>query len=311
VLSAFSGQDVPAALMDYGKLREEYRGLPDCEILERARASQDRITLPKLFFAVDASAFFRGSESEFEDERVIAARGYLGESAQEKEQTVWLAAEVDSKLEASEELTSRWCDRLALIAEASDFADVRIWLVAPEGFSPEALTLLAERNAFGSSRKQVELLRGEIGAGEAETAAENEYEIVLPMGDDAELIAANAVEELARRYNFSAKAINQIKTALVEACINASEHSLSPDQKIYQKFSADGEKLTITISNRGLRLADKQPAAESEPTEGRRGWGLQLMRKLMDEVTIEDVDDGTRISMVKYLNPPEPAQRSA
>jgi anti-sigma regulatory factor (Ser/Thr protein kinase) len=34
---------------------------------------------------------------------------------------------------------------------------------------------------------------------------------------------------------------------------------------------------------------------------GRRGWGLKLMKTLMDEVKLEQVDDGTRISMTKYL----------
>ena len=32
---------------------------------------------------------------------------------------------------------------------------------------------------------------------------------------DAELIAAHAVEEIAKRHNFDTKAINQIKTAIV------------------------------------------------------------------------------------------------
>ena len=38
-----------------------------------------------------------------------------------------------------------------------------------------------------------------------------------------------------------------------------------------------------------------------ESENGRRGWGLKLMRTLMDEVKFEQIDDGTRISMVKYL----------
>jgi anti-sigma regulatory factor (Ser/Thr protein kinase) len=48
-----------------------------------------------------------------------------------------------------------------------------------------------------------------------------------------------------------------------------------------------------------LRLRDATPVKE-RPSDERRGWGLRLMETLMDEVTIEDVDDGTRISMVKY-----------
>ena len=114
------------------------------------------------------------------------------------------------------------------------------------------------------------------------------------------MIAAHAVEEVAKKRNFSPKAINQIKTALVEACINAAEHSLSPDRKIYQKFVVDKNKIVITVSNRGIRMADRVVTV-NEPGTGRRGWGLNLMKGLMDEVKIEQVEDGTRISMTKYL----------
>jgi serine/threonine-protein kinase RsbW len=124
--------------------------------------------------------------------------------------------------------------------------------------------------------------------------------MVVPMGDDTELIVAQTVEEIARRHHFTPKAINQIKTAVVEACINAAEHSLSPDRKIYQKFVVEDDRIIITVSNRGIRLADKK-TQEIEPRDGRRGWGLSLMKNLMDEVKFEQTDDGTRISMTKYL----------
>ncbi len=95
-----------------------------------------------------------------------------------------------------------------------------------------------------------------------------------------------------------------MKTALVEACINATEHSLSPDRKIYQKFTVENDKIIITISNRGIKIPSEkiiEMTNSIEPNDGRRGWGLKLMRTLMDEVTFDQVDDGTRISMVKYL----------
>jgi anti-sigma regulatory factor (Ser/Thr protein kinase) len=94
---------------------------------------------------------------------------------------------------------------------------------------------------------------------------------------------------------------------MVEACINAVEHSLSPDRKIYQKFAVDDEKLTVTVANRGLRLADRVPP-EDTISSGRRGWGLKLIRGLMDDVKIEQTDDGTRITMVKYLHRAEAAE---
>src|SRR5262249_43969585 len=138
-----------------------------------------------------------------------------------------------------------------------------------------------------------------------------EYEMVIPVGEDTELIAAHALEEIARRHKFSPKAINQLKTALVEACINAAEHGLAPDRKIHQRFVVSDDKIKISISNRGIRLADRlgsQPAegaeAETRPIESadtRRGWGLNLIRGLMDDVRIEPVEDGTRITMTKFL----------
>jgi len=44
-----------------------------------------------------------------------------------------------------------------------------------------------------------------------------------------------------------------------------------------------------------------KPALENAPSDGRRGWGVDLIRGLMDEVRIESVDDGTRIVMSKYI----------
>jgi serine/threonine-protein kinase RsbW len=136
--------------------------------------------------------------------------------------------------------------------------------------------------------------------------------MVIPMGAETELIAASTVEQIARRNDFPPEAINQIKTAVIEACINAMEHSLSPDRKIYQRFRLESDRLVVTISSRGVvppavsrryeangdGSDDDEEAIESTT---RRGWGLTLIRSLMDEVEFELVDDGTRLRMTKYL----------
>jgi len=203
------------------------------------------------------------------------------------------------------------------VAGACGFKRARLWLVSPEGFTPEAEELLHAREAFGSSRRQLELLTARLSpeaAGATDQAAvepPDEFEMVIPMGGDTELIAANTVEQIARRHNFRPDDITKIKHALVEACINASEHSLSPDRKIYQRFRVESDKLVVTVSSRGVSLP--QPATAqaqngssngSDPTDeskGRRGWGLKLIRTLMDEVEFERVDDGTSLRMTKYL----------
>lgn len=302
LLSVFDCQETPLALLDYERFKKSFKGKPDAEILDEIEKEQANVLLPQIVYTAHTVAFYPPLKQFSEKERSAIALGFEESVYTTDGEIVWLAAEIDSKLEANKEVTEFWCDRLEMVALMCNFPKNQLWLVSPEGFSPEALEVLRSRNAFGSSKKQVELLINYLKAEDAigKKTIQNEYEMIVPMGEDTELIAAQTIEEIARRHHFAPKAINQIKTALVEACINATEHSLSPDRKIYQKFAVGDDKITITISNRGLRLADKQ-TQEITPNEGRRGWGLNLMRTLMDEVKLEQVDDGTRISMTKYL----------
>jgi serine/threonine-protein kinase RsbW len=123
------------------------------------------------------------------------------------------------------------------------------------------------------------------------------------MGGDAEIVAASFAEDIAERQGFSQRAINQIKTALVEACINASEHSLSPDRKIHLTFFPHADRLEIIVKNRGIRLADRPQASESAAgSVQRRGWGLELIAKLSDSVESLPTDDGTILRIVKLLS---------
>ena len=302
ILGLFDCQEIPLALLDYSRFKNELKGAPNDEILKSLREDAEKITLPHFVYTAHTVSFYEPISQVVERERSAVALGFIESNYADDDETVWIAAEIDSKLEAKKELAEFWCDRLEMVALVCNFLNYKIWLVAPEGFSTEAAEVLQNRNAFGSSKKQVELLVEFLGAKDILGAKlnANEYEMVVPMGEDTELIAAQTVEEIAKRHHFAPKAINQIKTALVEACINATEHSNSPDRKIYQKFKVENDKIIITVSNRGLRLADKK-ASQIEPDEGRRGWGLKLMKNLMDDVKFEQTDDGTRISMTKYL----------
>ena len=302
LLSVFNCQETPLALLDYANFKERFKGETDAEIRANLENESAKIVLPQIVYTAHTVAFYPPLKQFSEKERSAIALGFEESVYTNDGEIVWLAAEIDSKLEATKEVTEFWCDRLEMVALMCNFPKNQLWLIAPEGFSDEAMEILSQRNAFGSSKKQVELLINYLDATDAigKKSHANEYEMIVPMGEDTEMIAAQTLEEIARRHHFAPRAINQIKTALVEACINASEHSLSPDRKIYQKFAVEDDKIIITISNRGLRLTDKT-AQEITPSEGRRGWGLNLMKNLMDEVKIEQVDDGTRISMTKYL----------
>ena len=241
LLAVFDCQEIPLALIDYSVFKDELKGAPNNEILKFLKNEPEKINLPQIVYTAHTAAFYPPIELVVEKNRSAAAIGFVQCTYTEDDQTVWLAAEIDSKLEAAKDLTEFWCDRLEMVALVCNFLNYKIWLIAPEGFSPEASDILKRRNAFGSSKKQVELLIDFLDAKEAigEKLKPNEYEIIVPMGEDTEMIAAQTVEEIARRHNFAPHAINQIKTALVEACINASEHSLKSRpqnlSKIYRR----------------------------------------------------------------------------
>ncbi|NOT47596.1 MAG: hypothetical protein HOP17_07575, partial [Acidobacteria bacterium] len=250
LLSGFSLQQVPPAALDYGVFADHYKGLPDEEIMTGLRADEASVHLPQIVYTASAADLYKPIGELTDIDRSAIAIGFQDGRYSDDDEIVWVAAEIDSKLEASRELAEFWCDRLEMVALMCNFPRHKLWLISPEGFTPEAMEALRERDAFGSSRRQVGFLREFIAAGVADApAAAEEYEVVVPMNDESEMIAAHALEEIARRHNVSAKAINQIKTALLEASINASEHSLSPDRRIRQKFRVEEDRIVITISN--------------------------------------------------------------
>jgi serine/threonine-protein kinase RsbW len=309
LVSYFNCQSVPASLFHYDRFAAAYKGADTETVNQALDAEADLIRLPQVVHAAGCSAY--AASIPCDGERCAVAHAFEAADYTDDNEVVWLTIELESKLEASRELTEEWCNRLAALARDCGFHRVRLWLIAPEGFSPEASKFLNEQEAYGSSRRQVELLTARIKSEfRAEPAGPaDEYEMIIPMGTDTELIAAHAVEQIARRVNFRPEAINQIKTALIEACINAVEHSLSPDRKIYQRFRLESDRLVVTVASRGVVPAnlasdnghDIRPKDEREDAKSRRGWGLKLIQTLMDEVEFERVDDGTQLRMTKYI----------
>jgi serine/threonine-protein kinase RsbW len=312
LVSNFNLQSVPASLFHYDRFAAAHKGSDPEEVDAALDAESDLIRLPQIVLATGCAGY--SASIPCDRERCAVAHGFEAADYTDENEVVWLAAEIDSKLEASRELTEEWCDRLLSLSRECGFGRVRLWLVAPEGFSPAACKLLNKREAYNSSRHQVELLTARIKtqAREIESPRPDEYEMVIPMGSDTELIAAHTVEQIARRVNFRPEAINQIKTALIEACINAAEHSLSPDRKIYQRFRVEDDKLVVTVASRGVVPAnlagqngqETDARIDQEDARSRRGWGLKLIQTLMDEVEFERVDDGTQLRMTKYLRKP-------
>ncbi len=139
------------------------------------------------------------------------------------------------------------------------------------------------------------------------------FEMVIPMAQDAELVAAKAVEQICSSIHLRPDLIGQLQLAIIEACLNAMEHSGSYDKKVRLKFSASPELLEISIESPGRPFVPENVQEPSIPeklgSKDKRGWGLRLMREIMDEVTFRPYEGGTRVILTRKITPNEVMER--
>jgi serine/threonine-protein kinase RsbW len=139
-----------------------------------------------------------------------------------------------------------------------------------------------------------------------ETDKVREIRLELPTFFKNELVAEATVRQIAELSGFSEEQIEEIETALGEACINAIEHSKVKEMKIHISFIPKDSYLSIIVEDRGVGFNPDDMAtpkiSEKMKSMYKRGWGLMLIERLMDEIVFdESFTEGTRLSMKKYL----------
>src|SRR3989442_3761900 len=128
LLAQFDGQRVPSSLFDYQRFSKTYQGATREEIGAGLEAEVELTRLPQVVH-VASCASFSPDMQEGDEERCVVGHAFKGENYTDASEVVWLAAEIDSKLEADRELTAAWCERLDLLARQSGFGRVQIWLI--------------------------------------------------------------------------------------------------------------------------------------------------------------------------------------
>lgn len=115
-------------------------------------------------------------------------------------------------------------------------------------------------------------------------------ELSLPSELGYEVIARDAVAAFARRLGLPTDQIEDLKTALSEACINAIEHgnSLRPGLRVQVFCRLEDERLVVEVLDQGVmpfaRRADPLTIVEKIAGLGSlRGMGLMLISQLSDE----------------------------
>jgi serine/threonine-protein kinase RsbW len=131
-----------------------------------------------------------------------------------------------------------------------------------------------------------------------------QYELTLPMAPDAELVAAGTTEKIALLTGFDEKTMGEVRMAVIEACINAFEHSDSPDKRVYLTFAVEEDRLLVVVRDFGKGFDPAQ--VEEPPLLTPRGWGLRFIKRFMDQVEFKDIAPGTELRMTKFFNPRPP-----
>lgn len=129
-------------------------------------------------------------------------------------------------------------------------------------------------------------------------------ELFLPSTLGYEKVARNAAAAVAREMGFSEDRIEDLMTAVAEACMNAIEHGNQEDRStsVTVLLSATDGRLDVRIEDRGRRRIP-DPLPPPGGTDKSRGWGMFFIQSLMDEVEIKTLPEGGNlVKMTIYLN---------
>jgi anti-sigma regulatory factor (Ser/Thr protein kinase) len=112
--------------------------------------------------------------------------------------------------------------------------------------------------------------------------------------------ARRDIVDFAEACGFSGQPLCDIEVAVGEGLANAVEHGHRGEGDFDVYVRRDSVALIVEIKDggRGFDLRTL-PARESPPVDALRGFGLFIMRELMDE--IHYTDSGTRLRLLKRL----------
>ena len=99
-------------------------------------------------------------------------------------------------------------------------------------------------------------------------------------------------------YGFTQQDLSDIETAIGEALANAAEHGHREASGIDVRVFVDRDMLVVEVEDDGAGFASSHPR-ENPGHDAPRGFGIYLMRHLMDEVSYSAT--GTCVRLAKRL----------
>ena len=133
-------------------------------------------------------------------------------------------------------------------------------------------------------------------------------EMYIPNTIGSEKAAIEKAALIAKELGFSADRVEDLKTAVSEACINAIEHGNKFDlnTKVGVTLAADEKGLKVTVHDEGNGIDPKKIPSKRTEENGfpkRRGYGMFLIRNLVDEISFESKPgEGNEVKMIIHLD---------
>ena len=133
-------------------------------------------------------------------------------------------------------------------------------------------------------------------------------ELKLPNILGSEKVAIEKAATIAEKMGFSMDKIEDLKTALAEACINAIEHGNKFDEntQVGITFASDDTSLQVVVHDEGDGIDPKKIPKDRVDKDGlprRRGYGVFLISNLVNEFSIEKKPGkGNNVKMLIHLN---------
>ena len=116
-----------------------------------------------------------------------------------------------------------------------------------------------------------------------------------------ERVAMACSASYAKMMGMSAERIEDLKTMVAEAAINAMEHGNKgrPDARVTVSMDCQGDTLNVAVSDEGngIKVHPPKPDIEKiiEDLQSPVGFGLFLIKQLADEVEFNESSDGGHV----------------
>ena len=138
-------------------------------------------------------------------------------------------------------------------------------------------------------------------------------ELRLPSRLGYEKVAMDTASSLARRMGFGGDRVEALRTAIAEAVTNAIEHGNEhdSDMRVLVMLTARPDELVVSVADQGRKQLDQDQTMSTPRIEDaldrqdKGGWGIWLIRELMDEVEFTTAPSGgNQVRMVIHLERP-------